>query len=171
MRIFFVISIVIAIIVPLVWFPIKLVIIGLWMLCYEYKNALIAKFSGVIIASIICLFAIKYRIPQKTTHLTQAEVRFQMIDFGQLDFARSLVENAVGNYRVWLANPRDSLIQFVYVSKQDFDKIWHIKPFELKAQNKKVLVDLVLLRTYNNNVPLAEIEEISYVNDVPSITK
>lgn len=132
----------------------------------------IARIIFYLLATSIVAFFITtliYRISSGETKRFEAEIQYQMLEFGQLDFIRcNIIEDAFRNRRVFL---RSDSIPWVYVTHDDFSKCWPLDaPSEMKGFTIKATFEtrpLWLIHGFT----VATVIDTHHVAGKPFITK
>ncbi len=81
------------------------------------------------------LFFLVYRFSIEDEKVITSKIKYQVLDIGQGDFTRSIIESNLNNRRVFLADA-DSVndIYWLYVNKAEFMKLWNESPFKMKEK-------------------------------------
>ncbi len=99
------------------------------------KNRILLILINFLIVLPFILFFIIFRFSTEAEIVIKSKIRYQVIDFGQGDFPRSIIESNLNNRRVFLADT-DSVhdIYWLYVDKAEFMKFWNESPFKLREE-------------------------------------
>jgi hypothetical protein len=131
----------------------------------------IIKYPFIVIIIIIIMPLLLYRIPTWKSKIIEREIRFQVIDFGQLGGIRYEYEYLCGNKRLFLVS-KDSEDQWVYVSPEDFDKCWAVPWTKLKADSMTFVAVLKIAPTLFgvDNTP-AKLIGLKPIKKMPYVSK
>ncbi|MBI2416324.1 MAG: hypothetical protein HYV28_00130 [Ignavibacteriales bacterium] len=137
---------------------------------FRLKNRAVIIFivSFLLIASLPFLY---YRLPGGRIQIIESEIRYQMMDFGQLDATRSFFELYCGNKRLFLKSANNDQ-KWVYVSTVDFNKCWSIPPFKQRQDTSTFIAVLQVAPLFFNagDTP-AKLIALKRIHKMPIITK
>jgi len=110
------------------------------------------------------------RFPTSKSVVFESRIRYQMVDFGQGDFIRNVIEYKLNNRRFFLADSING-IKWVYVDNDDFKKLWPEPPFDMRAKNYTIKARFKTYRLLTGDYSKASLISIEEVKGNPMITK
>lgn len=131
---------------------------------------------GLLITALILLtpgllFIVFYRLTNFRTQEITREIRYQIIDIGQLDTLRFSCETIFGNRRIWVTGERNKP-EWFYVTKADFEKLWPEPVSDMEGKNYTIeatfLVQPLLM---TRGFSIATIKEIKRLRKTPVVSK
>ncbi len=124
---------------------------------------------AVILISVILVYLV-LRIPISDYFIIESRIKYQLIDLGQGDFYRGLIERQLNNRRVFLADVQNG-IKWLYVKESDFKKLWPESPLEMMAKNYTIRAKFEIRKLLFGGFSNAKVIEIHKIYEEPIVRK
>ncbi len=124
----------------------------------------------IVLFTVCFLVLLRYRLVYSKTIKGESEIVYRLIDLGQKDFFRYSFESMLRKKRVFLKN-KSKNIEWLYLNKNDFNKLTPESPFEMKKKNYTLKFKFVIKRLVFGGYSCAKIISYEKVNHIPDIYK
>lgn len=110
------------------------------------------------------------RVPSGKSIVIESKIRYETVDFGQIEGIRDRIEYRLNNRRIFLADPVNG-IQWIYVNNRDFRKLWPEPPSTMNAKNDTIKARFKTYKLLNGDYSKARVMGFEKVGGDPIRTK